>query len=162
MQPDSLLLSENPEFVTGAIERIRSFTQNLPRPGREISKKEAHAAHADLEQYRSAMDRLLAPPDGGWSASASKALHGLFAAHALTLAMAAELEAVEALNNVQHAAAAAPQPGGWWAALSGLLGRLANWIWSVIQTMITPKGWSIEGGISVPGLANAKLKIDFG
>jgi hypothetical protein len=57
-------------------------------------------------------------------------------------------------------------------ARKGLIGKVARivkkvsscakWLWNIISHLVTPTGWSLSGGINVPGLANAGISITFG
>jgi len=51
---------------------------------------------------------------------------------------------------------------GWLQKIKAWLRQFASWIWNIIQTLLTPTGWSIEGGVTVHGLVDAKLTINFG
>lgn len=35
-------------------------------------------------------------------------------------------------------------------------------LWQIISGMLTPKSWTLQGGVSVPGLASAQISITFG
>lgn len=50
----------------------------------------------------------------------------------------------------------------WISHIKRFLGKLASWIFDVIRTMLTPTEWSLEGGVSIPGLADAKITVTFG
>ena len=66
------------------------------------------------------------------------------------------------LENARNFARQPPFHKRVFACLFSHLRALGGWLWKTLQALATPKGRSIEGGISVPLLANAKLKVDFG
>jgi hypothetical protein len=37
-----------------------------------------------------------------------------------------------------------------------------RWLWHAISSLLTPKSWTITGGLNVPGLAQATISINFG
>ncbi|MBK5910542.1 hypothetical protein CCR85_03425 [Rhodothalassium salexigens] len=100
----------------------------------------------------------------------AEAGHALFRATALIEAKAAAVE-MAALTAARadfsgfavsvSAAPTASLP----AMVTGLLGKLkklGQWIVAVIQSLLTPKSWSISGGISLGFLSSAQLSIEFG
>jgi len=40
--------------------------------------------------------------------------------------------------------------------------RVFRHLWQIISGMLTPKSWTLQGGVSVPGLASAQISITFG
>ncbi|WP_367321801.1 hypothetical protein [Streptomyces sp. HUAS ZL42] len=48
------------------------------------------------------------------------------------------------------------------AKIRALLDRAAEWIQSLISRLLTPKEWTISGGITFAGMANASISITFG
>jgi hypothetical protein len=42
------------------------------------------------------------------------------------------------------------------------LGKIGVWLLSLVQALVTPKEWSIEGGVGISWLASAKLNVKFG
>lgn len=102
---------------------------------------------------------------------ADKKLNGLVSAHAMILAKTAEIELLQLRFTMPPTLTSSGSPTpptmalatpGWVSHLLNYLGGIAASIWKIIQSLLTPKSWSIEGGISFPGLANASLKIEFG
>lgn len=39
---------------------------------------------------------------------------------------------------------------------------IARWLWNFISHLLTPKEWSLSGGIQMPGLAHASISVTFG
>ncbi|MCF3948536.1 hypothetical protein [Acidiphilium iwatense] len=102
---------------------------------------------------------------------ADKKLNGLVSAHAMILAKTAEIELLQLRFTMPPTLTSSESPTpptmalatpGWVSHLLNYLGGIAASIWKIIQSLLTPKSWSIEGGISFPGLVNASLKIEFG
>lgn len=40
--------------------------------------------------------------------------------------------------------------------------RVFRHLWQIITGILTPKSWTLQGGVSVPGLAGAQISITFG
>lgn len=102
---------------------------------------------------------------------ADKKLNGLVSAHAMILAKTAEIELLQLRFTMPPTLTSSGSPTpptmalatpGWVSHLLNYLGGIAASIRKIIQSLLTPKSWSIEGGISFPGLVNASLKIEFG
>lgn len=115
-----------------------------------------------------------------WAGQTQEALNLLISTQAMCAAKIADIE-IEESDEVETGDASeirvkrqeipgGPSGGGgppgllssWWQKAKNWLGKLVSWIWKIIQTMLTPKGWSIGGGVTVHGLANAQLTINFG
>lgn len=46
--------------------------------------------------------------------------------------------------------------------LKPLIVKVSRHLWQVIAGMLTPQSWTLQGGVSIPGLANAQVSITFG
>jgi hypothetical protein len=142
----------------------------------------ASAVRGQLGTYRSGMASSLEAASRHLEAREFEpALQALLSAHAMTMAQLTSLDilaesqaqwslatsatasspAVTPTSQSPSAAPAASPPPSL-QSLFNKLGKIGAWLWGIIQTLLTPKGWSIEGGISFPGLASAKLTVAFG
>ena len=48
------------------------------------------------------------------------------------------------------------------ASIMKTLNRAAKWSWALISQLLTPKEWSLTGGITLPGLSDASISVKFG
>jgi hypothetical protein len=174
LDPDAM------DVAASTVDQLRKLLPTLAGEEREFGL--GAVGHPDLVRavagplggYLKAMDgvlgkakELLADHD------AESALQSLWSAHAMTMAqlvgldIAAERVAGWTLSTtspgpvVQPIPQANPPPSAL-QSLFNKLGQIGAWLWSIIQTLLIPKGWSVEGGIGFPGLASAKLKVEFG
>lgn len=49
-----------------------------------------------------------------------------------------------------------------WELLAPVIRGAARSLWPIVSNLITPRSWTIGGGISFPGLAKAELSVTFG
>ncbi len=49
-----------------------------------------------------------------------------------------------------------------WELLAPMIRSAARSLWPIVSNLITPRSWTIGGGISFPGLAQAELSVTFG
>lgn len=141
----------------------------------------APGASANLAAYREGVAPVLERAMGYLEANApDRALASLMSAHAMTTAQLTSLDILSVKETGYSlvasstgasspagggAAGPAPSPApppGSLQALFNTLGKVGAWLWSVIQSLLTPKSWSIEGGVGFPGLASAKMIVSFG
>jgi hypothetical protein len=63
-------------------------------------------------------------------------------------------------------AAKSSNAGGWLIKiLKGANAKIKSaiiWLWNAISGLLTPKSWTVTGGLAVPGLAQATISINFG
>lgn len=110
------------------------------------------------------IDRAITAVENG---DGKEAAQELIKAHASVIAQAGEIQAVAEMAN-----AASTPPGGPGGGpppipaplqkLLAKLGAFGRWLWNLIGTMMTPKEWSIEGGVSLAWLADANISVTFG
>jgi hypothetical protein len=48
------------------------------------------------------------------------------------------------------------------ARISKIWTRTVKWLWNLISHLLTPKEWSLAGGVQMPGLAHASISVTFG
>jgi hypothetical protein len=71
------------------------------------------------------------------------------------------------LAEMQDTAASVESPSGKIVSktLAWVMKRwpgIARWLWKLISSLLTPRQWSLTGGIELPGLGNASISITFG
>lgn len=97
-----------------------------------------------------------------------EAAQELIKAHASVMAQAGEIQAAAEMANAANSIPGGPGNGGpppvppALQKLLNKLGAFGRWLWNLIGTMLTPKEWTIEGGVSIPLLANSKISVTFG
>ncbi|MCU4160727.1 hypothetical protein AiwAL_11500 [Acidiphilium sp. AL] len=172
-QPDKerkIILDEKAlASIETTIDCVISLIQ--PQNGEQYVRAEAERQfHKSLkfDEFNNNLLELLTTVKGQ---GADKKLNGLVSAHAMILAKTAEIELLQLRFTMPPTLTSSGLPTpptmalatpGWVSHLLNYLGGIAASIWKIIQSLLTPKSWSIEGGISFPGLVNASLKIEFG
>lgn len=157
-----------------AIKRAMELVESLPNEVQigwgtlEKVEKDARAPQPmDMGQFKSrAIDILSSAESNVRDGKIAQAKCNLEDARIIVSAKATEIEIANCTLVELYAAAGAspvgaPPPPPVSNLIVKILGRLAGCLWQIIQTLLTPQGWSIEGGITVLGLTHAKLKIDF-
>jgi hypothetical protein len=46
--------------------------------------------------------------------------------------------------------------------ISRIWAGTVKWLWNLISHLLTPKEWSLTGGVQMPGLAHASISVTFG
>lgn len=170
--------------IGSAIAHLSAATSRLDDAGADMFRAydrpdRTVALHRQLADYQAGIAEVLGAAGRQVDANdPHAALQSLLSAHAMTLAQITAIDiatdgqadwstlASAAVPAASPATTPSPTPStGLPPGLQSLLNRLGKigaWLWSIIQTLLTPTGWSIEGGIGFPGLASAKLTVEFG
>lgn len=150
--------------LVASIERVKGsiLTDLRPPPETDHILQEFHAKEHD--EIANTVDNVLSKTSSLIEDSQNEnAARLLMSLQALISAYTMELEF---RDNAILAMQISPTIKGtlqkWLAQIKTVLSKLASWIWDIIKTMLTPTGWSLEGGVTIHGLADAKLKIMFG
>ncbi len=65
-------------------------------------------------------------------------------------------------DNIRAVRRAASKVLKLWELLAPVIRRAARSLWPIVSNLVTPRSWTIGGGISFPGLAKAELSVTFG
>ncbi|MGP8025264.1 MAG: hypothetical protein ACLPJJ_00850 [Acidocella sp.] len=152
-------IGQSIETVAGLTEtELKRSADELARLREEVATETVRLARSDLSSMSVIVNELrrASATVRDRNKDITDAIGALVSARALATAKIAEFELCAAASGTSTPLST------WLQTIKSWLGHLVNWIWTIIQTMVTPKGWSIAGGVTVHGLANAQLTIEFG
>lgn len=146
---------------------VRVGLDDLSVVWRELAEA-ANSPSDLLDDLREAVDRLVAIVDAlvaaGVGQSSDRALEAVTTMSALQDGVA-EMQAGTVRSGSAGAGGlvAKGQPVSKILAwIMKTLSRAAKWLCVLISHLLTPKEWSLTGGIGLPGLANASISVTFG
>lgn len=128
-----------------------------------IDPKFANQARAVLDALQSLRDE-----SNRLAVTTPQKLHdvGDLLSHASNAEAAANLLSAAMSNTPSPTATSAVQNAANWVknTLLPWIQKIVQSVWTVIQSLSTPKAWKLSGGISSGflGLANAEIEIEFG
>jgi hypothetical protein len=118
-----------------------------------------------VHQTRDDVDELVAAGAGQSSAKALETMTTMAAIQdgVAEMQAGAENAGTAGGNSIAPASQALATPVSKTLAwIMKALNRAAKWLWTLISRLVTPTGWSLSGGIGMPGLANASISVTFG
>lgn len=163
-------LQDSVDRIKSSLEISLKFPEEITlmlKPNQDSpDSKVANSIKKILDEITTILDetKKSLPTDSNSKNKNNTEINYLMSVHALISAYMFELELIEegAIPALKISPAMKFTLQGWIGHIKSVLGKFSAWIFSIVKTMLTPTGWSLEGGVTVPGLVNANLKITFG